>query len=345
MSDHLRKFILCSFLVIVLVLQAGLSFGREQTSPEPIRLKVLLLPFLSYAPFFIADEEGFFAEQRLQVEFVKMGSSATAIPSLAQGDLDVVAGNLRISTLNAIVRDGKIKFVADKGHISATGCTYYGFIARRALVESGELKSPAQLKGKTICLATGWASSEGYFVDGLFNMGGVKLSEVKILENIPFPAELEAMKKGIIDLTIGGQPKVTQMIESNYGVLWMPVQQVIPDFQFDVIAFSPTILVKNPEAGKRFMVAYLKAVRQYNQGKTVRNLSILTKHTSLESDFLKKVCWPPIRNDGNIKVKRIFDFQDWAVKKGLLDKPATENQFWDPSFINYANQVLGTSQK
>lgn len=345
MIDHLRKCLLCSFLVIVLALQAGLSFGREQTPPEPIRLKVLLLPFLSYSPLFIANEEGFFAEQRLQVEFVKMDSSAMAIPSLAQGDLDVVAGSLRINTLNAIIRDGKIKFVADKGHISPTGCTYYGFIARRALMESGELRSPAQLKGKTICLATGWASSEGYFVEGLLNMGGVNLSEVKILEHIPFAAELEAMNKGSIDLSIGGEPKLTQMIESNYGVLWMPVQQVIPDFQFDVVAFGPTVLVKRPEAGKRFMVAYLKAVRQYNQGKSIKNLSILTKHTSLEVDFLKKVCWPQFRSDGTINVKSILDFQSWAVRKGLLDTPCTENQFWDPSFIEYANKVLGASKK
>lgn len=345
MIVHLWKCVLCLLLVIGLLSQTNFSFGREQTSSEPIMLKVLLLPFLSYAPFFIAKEEGFFDEQQLQIKFIKMSSSATAIPSLAQGDLDIVAGTLRISSLNTIIRNGKIKFVADKGYVATGGCPYYGFIGRKALIESGELRSPAQLKGKKICLASGFATSEGYFVEKLLNKGGVKLNEVEIQEHIPFSAELEAMKKGSIDLSVGGEPKLTRMIESKHGVLWMPVQEIIPDFQFDVIAFGPTILNKNHDAGRRFTVAYLKAVRQYNQGKSERNLGILMKYTNLEGEFLMKVCWPSIRSDGNINVKSVLDFQDWSIKKGLLDKPATENQFWDPSFVEYANKVLSSGAK
>ncbi|NWG03427.1 MAG: ABC transporter substrate-binding protein [Syntrophaceae bacterium] len=345
MMFHLRKGFFCFLLVLSLILPSHIVFAREKTSSEPVRLKVLLLPFLSYAPFFIAQEEGFFAEQQLQIEFVQMSSSAAAIPPLAQGDLDIVAGTLRISTLNAIIREGKIKFVSDKGHIGAGGCTYYGIIARQALVEAGDLKNPSQLKGKKICLASGFATSEGYFVEKLLNRGGVKLNEVEIQEHIPFTAELEAFKKGTIDLTVGGEPKLTRMVESKHGVLWMPVQEIVPDFQFDVIAYGPSILQKNREAGRRFIVAYLKAVRQYHQGKSGRNLGILRKYTNLDTEFLKKICWPSIRIDGSINAKSVLDFQDWSIKKGLLDRPATENQFWDPSFIEDANKILSSVSK
>jgi hypothetical protein len=36
--------------------------------------------------------------------------------------------------------------------------------------------------------------------------------------------------------------------------------------------------------------------------------------------------------------------QAWAVEKGLVDSPITEDQFWDPSFIEYANEVLKSDQ-
>ena len=90
------------------------------------------------------------------------------------------------------------------------------------------------------------------------------------------------------------------------------------------------------------MVAYLKGVQQYNQGKTERNLEILANHTELDREFLMKACWPAFRDDGKISVQSVLDFQSWAMDKGLLDNPVEETQFWDPSFVEYANEVLGT---
>ena len=99
---------------------------------------------------------------------------------------------------------------------------------------------------------------------------------------------------------------------------------------------------ENPDAGRRFMVAYLKAVWQYNQGKTERNLEILAEYTGLDRELLNQACWPTARNDGQINVESILDFQAWAVEKGYLDSLVTEEQFWDPGFVEYANEVLDT---
>jgi hypothetical protein len=89
------------------------------------------------------------------------------------------------------------------------------------------------------------------------------------------------------------------------------------------------------------MVAYLKAVRQYNKGKTDRNLEILAEHTELDRELLKKICWPTFRNDGSINIDSIFEFQKWGLKKGLIDQPASKEQLWDSRFIDYANRILG----
>jgi NitT/TauT family transport system substrate-binding protein len=104
-------------------------------------------------------------------------------------------------------------------------------------------------------------------------------------------------------------------------------------------------LKKNPEAGRRFMVAYLKGVRQYNQGKTERNLEIMSKHTRLDKSILQDACWPQISDDGGINTQSVLDFQDWAVAKGLQDsKKLSAEQMWEPSFVNHANQVLKSGQ-
>ena len=89
------------------------------------------------------------------------------------------------------------------------------------------------------------------------------------------------------------------------------------------------------------MIAYRKAVQQYNEGQAERNLGILKEYTGLDEELLKQACWPSFREQGRINVQEVLKFQTWAVEKGYLDNLATEEQFWDPSFVEYANQVLG----
>ena len=52
--------------------------------------------------------------------------------------------------------------------------------------------------------------------------------------------------------------------------------------------YGPAFLDKDPELGRRFMVAYLQGVKQYNEGKTERNLEILQNYTRLDRDLLKQ---------------------------------------------------------
>ena len=59
-------------MALALLLQACASSPVEQPAPEPAKLKVTLAPYLGFAPFFIAEDEGFFAEQGLEIELVEI---------------------------------------------------------------------------------------------------------------------------------------------------------------------------------------------------------------------------------------------------------------------------------
>jgi len=342
--NHLPKGAMSVFVVLGLLLLAGSSSRGDQHQPRPDTLRVVIVPYLSYAPFFIAEEEGYFADHGLRIEYVRIDSSASAIPTLAQGRLDVVAGTIQVSQLNAMSRGAKIKFVASRGYVARRGCASEAVVARRALVEGGKLDSPARLKGRRIAMPRASASSADYFLETLLNTAGLTLDDVEIVD-IPPPAQLEALEKGMVDLTLVGEPWVTRLLQTGHGVLWMEARKVIPDFQWGFILYGPTLLEKNPDAGRRFIIAYLKAARQYNLGKTERNLEILAKHTGLDRELLKQACWPPMREDGRINVKGVLGFQAWSIKKGLLDSPVKEERLWDPSFVEYANRALKTGTR
>jgi len=343
MTIHLRKRAITLLLALIPLLQFSFSHGEEQVQPKPIKLKSVVGPYISFGPWLIAEEEGFFTKQGLQIEFVKIIDSVKVLPNLIKGELDVMADTFYPSYLNAIARGARIKIVADRGYLSSTGCTYSAIMARRALVEEGKLNNISQLKGRRVAV-TQVSSITGYFLDKVLSKGGLTLADVETVI-LPLPARIAAFEKGSIDITFVSEPWISRMLDTGHAVVWKPAQHLIPNLQFAFLMYGPTLLDKNPDAGKQFMVAYLKAVRQYNQGKTSRNLEILTKHTGLDRELLQKCCWQAFRNDGRINIDTILDYQSWALKKGFLDKEVPPNQFWDPSFAEYANKVLGGSTK
>jgi NitT/TauT family transport system substrate-binding protein len=299
-SGRYRVFILLS---IFLIIQTGVSTAEGQQASKPTHLKAVVFPFLALAPFFIAQEEGYFAEQNLDVEFVKIKENV-AFTALARGELDVWSGMMAIGSLNAIQRGSHIRFVAPRGSFAPDGCPFLAMIARKTLVDSGQLERPAQLKGRNVAWYRG--SVEEYFLDKVIQKDGLTVDDFTRI-TIPPPADMGAMEKGTLDLTVAGEPWVTRLVRSGRGVLWVPVQDAIPGFQFS-------------------------------------DLEIIAKYTRLDKPLLEKACWPQFRNDGRMNIQSIKDFQDWAVAKGYLDRALPEEAFMDSSFIEHANKVLDKKQ-
>ncbi len=343
MNIHFRKFALTLLLTLTVLLHFSFSSGKGQAQPKPIKLKSIVGPYISFAPWQIAEEEGFFNKQGFQIEFMKIIDSVEALPTLIKGDLDVMADVFYPSYLNAIARGANIKIVADRGYLSPTGCTYSAIMARRTLVEEGKLNHISQLKGRRVAV-TQAASIMGYFLEKILRQEGLTFADVEPVV-LPLPARIAAFEKGAIDIAFISEPWISRILDTGHAVIWKPAQHLMPNLQFAFLMYGPTLLEKNPDAGKQFMVAYLKGVRQYNQGKTKRNLEIIAKHTGLDREFLQKCCWQALRSDGRINIDSILDYQSWALNKGFLDKQVPPNQFWDPRFIEYANKILSEPKR
>jgi len=257
-----EEFLVVVFISMSVFIQPCFTAGEEPQTSKPVALKVVRFPFLSYGPIFIAKEEGFFTEQGLEVEFLNMKES-TALQALALGNIDVWADIFTIGSLNAILRSADIRLVSDKGHFAADGCPSFGLIARKDLAQILDAGVRQQLKGRRFDVLAG--SFEEYFVDKILSRAGPKPDEVVKL-NVPQPPQMVAFVKGRLDFAVTFDPWVNRYKRSGHAVLLTGVQEVIPDFNYAFMRFGPSLLKKNPKAGRRFMVAFLKGLRQYNQG-------------------------------------------------------------------------------
>lgn len=306
-----------------------------QAELQPVKL--INLPFITFAPFYIAQDEGYFAEQGLEVEFINMTQQKEIIPALVSGQADVASGLVTAGLLNTIAKGAELAIVADKGYIDPAGCANYAAIIRKDLAEQVASGDAAVLKGlKTTAPVGGWLD---YFLDRLVSEQGLAAADFEHID-LPSPAQLEGLNSGTIDISVNNEPWITLFQEAGHATLLKPVTEVLPDSQSAVVLYGPNFLRDDPEAGERFMTAYLKAVRQYNEGKTDRNVEILAEALSLDPELLKRMCWPTLRNDGAVNVESELDFQQWAVDTGLVEQPVSAEQLWDPAFTEAAVGVL-----
>lgn len=322
---------------VFLILLLASCTGAAPVAGERIPLKVTFSEQLSYAPLLIAKAEGYFEEVGLDVEYVPFERSSEAVALFVSGDVDVYAGSLNAGFLNTIHESGTIKSVADRGHYGPGGCTYQAILVRRDLYEGGAVTGPQDLAGLTISTST--AGPAAFVMSSYLAQGGLTFADVELVD-LDVPAEIDAYATGALDASTNPEPNLTRVVDAGDVVVLAAAEDVVGTLQSGIIAFNEQLLTENRDAGVRFLAAYLKAVRQYNEGKTERNLEILAEGTGFSTQELQAFCWPAMRADASIDFAGVENFQQWSIEQGHLDQAITEEQFWDGSLLQDALQLL-----
>ena len=131
---------------------------------------------ISDAGVFLGRARGFFQAQGLDVDVLHFQSGPDLIPPMASGELQVGGGGLSIAVLNAIDRGVRIRAVADKGN-SRPGFEFVQVPVRRDLLDSGEVRQLADLRGRRLGVSALRASAEAITAQVLAQ-GGLGIDEV-----------------------------------------------------------------------------------------------------------------------------------------------------------------------
>jgi len=342
----------CSGIVIVLSLAlaactstagptaAPAEIEGVQTEQPAIPLKVANYQYLSNAPLFIAEAEGYFEAQGLDVELIDFGSASNEIvPGLIAGRLDAAGISVGSAMLNAALQGNHVKAVADKGYFDPEGCATNAWVGSKQFLASGAADDLSMIKGKRVASTVGGAME--YTLDLLLAQEGLTQADIEHVAIEQSAARIEALGNGSLDVSVLSEPWVTRALEAGAGEVWVPVSALAPNLSVGAIVFGPSILDDNPEAGRRFMIAYLQAVRQYNEGKTDRNVEIIARYTKQEPDDIRKSCWTTFKADGTIDIEGMLAYQEWSIEKGYMDGRMEVSQFYDTSFLQYAQEHMG----
>src|SRR5581483_3616943 len=115
----------------------------------PVSLKIGNTLTLGESSLFIAAERGYFEAESLNVEIIPFDSGAAMIAPLAQGALDAGAGATSAGLFNAMARNVGLLVVAGAA-LLVPGHDAAWLMTRRELVDTGQLRDYADLRGRTI---------------------------------------------------------------------------------------------------------------------------------------------------------------------------------------------------
>jgi NitT/TauT family transport system substrate-binding protein len=246
---------LLACLAIVLAAIVGVTHAHAQ------ELTIGTIGASSDAPFFIADAKGYFAEQGLKVNFVRFDSAAKSIPSLGSGEIDVGSGASSAGLYNAAARGIGIKIVADKAR-NAKGYGFQAIMARTDLIDSGKVKGVKDLKGLKVAMSAN-GNSENAFMNYALVQAGLTYNDIDPVF-LGFPNQIAAYANKAIDASLTVEPTVTELLKQGTAKKLISADEVFPDFQTAVVFYGPKFMHDQPENARKFMIAYLKAARYYD---------------------------------------------------------------------------------
>lgn len=294
-----------------------------------VRIDMAANPFLSNGPLYIGLEEGYFADEGIDLHLHPSSESgSTSLPALDRGLVAASTMTNLIAVVNAIDQGGRVRVVLGTSYAAPDRCSPSALVARKGLFPEGEPLMPEDLRGKRIDLNP--LSSEGYFLDTFLARGGLSLDDLEQV-SLPVGARIEAMNRGAIDLTGIPEPWLTRLVDAGHRVV-LTRSEVIPGAQSSFLVFGSRLLEEDRDTGRHFAAAYVRAARQFNQGPTDRNVEILERNTEIDAETLRRACWSTMRNDGGIQEEQILDFQRWALRKGHIERVVEIDELWDPWF-------------
>lgn len=299
---------------------------------------------VAYAGYFVALERGYFKEEGLDAQSEFFNSLTQMIPAVSTGQIQVASGATGAGLFNAINRGADVRLVGSLTK-QAPGFGTLALAVRKDLIDSGQFKDYKDLKGKRVAVAAKASASE-IALDKALGRGQLTLKDVELIE-MGLPDMTAAFANKSIDAAMQNEPPISQSVANGVAVRWKGVDELYPNMELSVWLYGPQFVGPDAEVGKRWMVAFLKGVRDFDRdfikGKARDQIvPMLIKYTTVKDPKLYDTMAPPFSNpNGSVDPKLVTDDQDWYVSHGYVTQKADLKTIIDSRFADSAVQKLG----
>lgn len=300
-------------------------------------------------PLLLADKLGYFKDVGIVVKFQTFDGATRMVAPLGTEQLDVGGGSPSVGLYNAISSNIDLRMVADKASVPPG----YGFgplMVRTELVKNGKYKSPKDLKGMKVAEST-QGSMLAPALARLLGTVGLKYSDIEHVY-LAFPAQVAAFSNGAIDASLLAEPSATLAERQGLAVRVLSNDKWYPYQQQSVLMYGASLLRKRRDVAQQFMLAYVRALRVFNDSLVAGHIKGRTADivldTLVEKTAIKdrKIYQDMVSNavnpNGRMNIVSLADDLEFFKKQGLVtDATMTIARATETSFVDDAVRKLG----
>jgi NitT/TauT family transport system substrate-binding protein len=236
----LRSAIVVTIICILLVACGG---PGSQQGKGP--LKIGLVTWLGYGPFYIAQEKGYFKENNVEVQLEKIEGDVERRAAIASGNLDAIA--LTLDSM-IVLRSNGIPLKTVMAIDSSNGGD--GIVAVQSITRIEDLK------GHEIAFPSGLPSH--FFLYSVLKEHGLKMSDIKPIMMDADQAGA-AFASGKIDAAVTWEPWLSKAREIGRGHV-LADSKTHPGEIEDVLYMRDEVVSKRSQEIEGLIKAWYKAV-------------------------------------------------------------------------------------
>lgn len=308
MHDKLRK-LAAAVGILVPLLSASAASAQDKVV---FQIDGNVVPF--YAPLYAGVENGFFAEQNIEVEFLYAGASDILT--------NIAAGNVDFGFPNG---DAVVAAAANGLPIKVVHTTYQrGIGALLAKKESG-IETYADLKGKKVAVTSLGSPNYLQLQVGLAK-ADLSIDDVTV-EVVASGAIVQTLQSDDVDAIVFSELRKYALEAAGFDVTMILSNDFLPSFG-NVVVTSSAKLADNPDLVKRFTTAVTKSYEWVIDGHVKEALQIsMDKYTptwadqmdilttAFESTFVASVWQSPLTKEKGLGAA---DLDAWQMNADIL---------------------------
>ena len=309
-------------VVLLIALLATIVAGCVPAKPEEAKLKLALIPVLDTIPIFIAEQNGYFAEQGITVETIPVKSPQERDVLVTTGQVDGVLTDLQ--SVGLLNKDGaKLKAV---------------YTARRPFPDAPmfrilagpktAINAAADLKGVQVGISANTVME--YLTDRMLAGEGLKPDEIAKIEIGQIPVRFEQLMNGNIQAAALPDPLAQGAIAA--GAKLIVDDSKYADLSQSVLTFTTDTLKAKPGTVKKFLVAWEKAVNELN-AHPEKYQSVLIEQGRVPASIQDTYTMPPFPGRGVPSEDEVRDVVAWLKAKGLVGRDIPYTDVVDASFL------------
>lgn len=286
---------------------ATLSNGGEGGKTS---VTVGLIPVAEFFPVYIAQEQGFFDEEGLDVEVEVMSNAASIVPSVLNGQL-TFGTTATPPFLVAAGKDIPIAAVANAANTADGAENDTGAIV---VAEDSDIQDATDLEGRTVAV-NALSSLPHVAAASLIADQGGDPSAVRFVA-MPFPDMQGALEQGRVDAIVPVEPFMTQTLAAGTRqVAALYAETYEPGTTHTLFFGSDRFVQENPEVIEGFQAALARANELVAEDPQILR-DALVEHGGMPQEVADAVNLPAYETD--FAVDGMQDMADRMVETGFL---------------------------